>query len=163
VADDRAEEILDRLRAGGGRVTRSRRLVVGALLDGPGHHVTAPEVVEAVRRVDPAFHESSVYRTLDRLTELGLVTRIEVAGGPAVFHLPRRAHHHLVCERCGRIAGASTDLLADVAERLASEHGFALRAEAVTLPGRCAACEAGDDTDAAAPVVPGPAHDHDPA
>lgn len=141
-------------------MTRSRRLVVEALLGGLGHHVTAPEVVEAVRRVDPAFHESTVYRTLDRLTELGLVTRIEVAEGPAVFHLPRRAHHHLVCERCGRIVGASPELLAEVADRLAAEHGFVLRPEAVTLPGRCAACDDGDVAAAGSPSS-GHAHGHD--
>ncbi|QXC63088.1 transcriptional repressor [Aquihabitans sp. G128] len=138
--DARAAEILDRLRDGGGRITHARKLVVEVLVGGASHHVTAPEVVEAVRAVDPDFHESTVYRTLDRLAELGVVTRIEVAGGTAVFHLPEQAHHHLVCEGCGAIIGADPELLAAVAARLRAEHGFVLRAEAVTLPGRCAAC-----------------------
>lgn len=140
--DDRATEILDRLRASGGRITQSRKLVVDVLVSGPSHHVTAPEVVEAVRAVDPDFHESTVYRTLDRLSDLGLVTRIEAVGGPAVYHLPEEAHHHLVCDRCGRIIGTEPGLLADVAARLARDHGFVLRPEAVTLPGHCADCAA---------------------
>lgn len=159
VTDLRADEMLARFRASGGRVTESRRLVVDALLGGDSHHVTAPEVVEAVRAVDPDFHESTVYRTLDRLTELGLVTRIEAAGGAAIYHLPHDAHHHLVCDRCGRTTGADPDLLADVAARLAREHGFVLRPEAVTLPGRCADCTALADG-AEVPAAPRADHTH---
>ncbi|MCU1497467.1 MAG: fur [Acidimicrobiales bacterium] len=140
VRDARATEILERLRSGGGRITSARTLVVEVLVAGPNHHVTAPEVVDAVRAVDPAFHESTVYRTLERLEELGVVTRIEVTGGAAVYHLPMQAHHHLLCERCGRITGGDPRLLAEVAARLLADHGFVLRPQAVTLPGRCADC-----------------------
>ncbi|CAN5700762.1 Fur family transcriptional regulator [soil metagenome] len=159
--DARATEILDRLRDGGGRITHARKLVVEVLVGGSSHHVTAPEVVDSVRAVDPDFHESTVYRTLDRLAELGVVTRIEVAGAAAVYHLPERAHHHLVCEGCGAILGADPELLSAVAARLLAEQGFVLRSEAVTLPGRCADCtrRAGDPP--AAPVEPPEPHPHD--
>jgi Fur family ferric uptake transcriptional regulator len=138
--NDRVEEILGRFRAGGGRVTEPRRAVVHALVASTHHHVTVPALLQALRQVDPDVHESTVYRTLDRLADLGVVTPIEQPGGPTVYHLPERAHHHLVCEGCGRIVGASPDLLTSVGERLAAEHGFALRHEAVTLPGLCAEC-----------------------
>ena len=131
---------MDRLRASGGRVTQSRRQVVEALVRGPGHHLTAPQVLDGVRQADAQFHESSVYRTLDRLVEIGAVTRIDVSGGSTVYHLPARAHHHLMCDGCGRITGADPDLLATVAERVRREQGFILRDEAVTLPGRCRDC-----------------------
>lgn len=156
MTDAQVAQILDRFRAAGGRVTDARRQVVEALVAADGHHITAPQVLDAVRRQDPAFHESTVYRTLDRLAELGVVTVIEVAGGPAVYHLPTRAHHHLVCDRCGRVVGASPDLLRTVADRLRAEYGFELRAEAVTLPGRCVGCEVPTGP---APV-PGLHHDH---
>lgn len=114
--------------------------MVEALVGGPGHHLTAPQVLDALRRTDAQFHESSVYRTLDRLVEIGAVTRIDVSGGSTVYHLPARAHHHLVCDRCGRISGADPDLLSGVAEQVRRDQGFVLRDEAVTLPGRCHDC-----------------------
>ncbi len=116
--------------------------MVEALVGGPGHHLTAPQVLEAVRRIDGQFHESSVYRTLDRLVEIGAVTRIDVSGGSTVYHLPARAHHHLVCDGCGRISGADPDLLAAVADQVRRDQGFVLRDEAVTLPGLCGECAA---------------------
>lgn len=138
----RVDAILERLRSDGGRVTAARRHVVEVLVALEGHHVTAPELVAAVRAADPDAQESTVYRTVDRLVAHEILTPIETAGGATTFHFSTAAHHHLVCERCGRVLGAAPDLLAEVADRLRREHGFELRADAVTLPGRCIDCDA---------------------
>lgn len=137
---DRVAQILDRLRSDGGRVTAARRRVVEALVTGPHHHVTAPELLVSVREVDPHAQESTVYRTLERLVEIGALTPIETPGAATTYHLASVAHHHLVCDRCGRVVGAPADLLDEVAARLRAEHGFVLRPDAVTLPGRCVDC-----------------------
>jgi len=160
VADGGAQEILDQLRRSGVRLTGPRVAVVEALVASPGHHVTAGEVVEHLRRVDPGFHESTVYRSLERLVEAGLITRIEVDSGPAVYHLTTAPHHHVVCERCGRVTGVPADLLDGVAKKLLGAHSFELRTDAVTLPGRCIRCP----EPASGPVSMGTgsalAHDH---
>ena len=109
-ATERTEEIVERLRRGGGRMTRPRRMVIDALVQGPGHHMTAADIVAAVRADDPEFYESTVYRTLDLLLELGIVERVQLGPGGAVFHLPHRPHHHLVCERCGDVLEIPADL-----------------------------------------------------
>jgi Fur family transcriptional regulator, ferric uptake regulator len=142
VSDARADDILDRLRDEGGRVTATRRVVIDAMLASPSHHLTAADVVEAVRRSEPGFHPSTVYRTLDRLTELGVVDRIQIGAGPAVHHLTHRPHHHLVCEACGAVQEAPDDLLDAVAARVARDHGFALNPATSALQGLCAACVA---------------------
>lgn len=139
-----AADILERIRDEGGRVTTSRRLVIEAMVSSGSHHLTANDVVAAVRRAhDPEFHASTVYRTLDRLTELGVVDRIQMGAGPAVYHLAHPRHHHLVCDRCGAVEEAPSDLLDGVTARLAGESGFVLRPGATTLHGLCAACAAG--------------------
>jgi Fe2+ or Zn2+ uptake regulation protein len=142
VTDERARRIAGRLRDRGGRMTRPRRVVIEALLSGPGHHKTASEIVAAIRADDPGFYESTVYRTLDRLLELGVVERVQLGSGGAVFHLPHRPHHHLVCERCGTVVEIPGDALDDLAARVRSEHGFRLRPSASTLVGTCAPCAA---------------------
>jgi Fur family ferric uptake transcriptional regulator len=136
------DDILERLRDGGGRVTATRRSVVEAIVDSPTHHLTATDVVEAVRRDEGDFHPSTVYRTLDRLTELGVVDRIQIGPGPAVYHLAERPHHHLVCERCGAVQEAPADALDAVAADLRTRAGFVLNAAATPLHGLCAACAA---------------------
>jgi Fur family ferric uptake transcriptional regulator len=143
-ADERAREIVERLRRDGGRVTKSRRAVIEALVTAPDHHVTAADIVAEVRADDPEFYESTVYRTLDRLLELGVVERVQLGGAGAVYHLPRAPHHHLVCQRCGAVLEIASDLLDDLAARVRAEHGFRLRPSASTLVGSCRRCDSVD-------------------
>lgn len=137
----RAEEILDRIREQGGRVTQSRRQVVEAILANADHHVTAAELVEVMRADEPEFHESTVYRVLERLAELGVVEPVQLSSGPTVFHVAHRPHHHLVCTSCGSVTEAPADLLDDITARVRGEAGFVVSAAApATLHGRCARC-----------------------
>jgi Fe2+ or Zn2+ uptake regulation protein len=139
-----AEDIVERLRRSGGRMTRPRRLVIDALARGPGHHLTAADIITAVRADDPEFYESTVYRTLDVLVELGIVERVQLGPGGAVFHLPHQPHHHLVCQRCGDVIEIPATLLDELAAQIRDEHGFRLRPSASTLVGSCATCEAAE-------------------
>ncbi|HVX17362.1 MAG TPA: Fur family transcriptional regulator [Acidimicrobiales bacterium] len=138
----RYEEIVASLRRDGGRVTATRKAVVRALLDSDDHHLTAAAVTGAVRDLDPEFQESTVYRTLDRLAELGIVEHIHIGSGAAVYHLSDadHRHHHLVCDRCGRVVEVPPGLLDSVARRVERDHGFVLDAGHFALSGTCAAC-----------------------
>jgi Fe2+ or Zn2+ uptake regulation protein len=101
VRDD-AEPILALLRARGGRVTTSRRAILESFL-GVGGHVTAEALTTRVQIGQPDVHESTVYRFLDELERLGVVDHVHLGHGPAVYHLASDAHHHLVCEGCGKV------------------------------------------------------------
>lgn len=143
-----ADEILSLLRASGDRVTASRRAVVEALVAG-GHHVTADEIVARVAARDeaeggdPDAHRATVYRTLDRLEELGVVSHVHLGHGPSTFHLDhvdRGRHHHAVCSSCGEVVEVPIDALAGLAATLRSAHGFELAPQHFALSGRCASC-----------------------
>lgn len=95
--------------------------------------------------IDPEFHESTVYRVLERLTDLHILQAVEVRSGATVFHLADAAHthHHLICTGCGSITETDGRVLDDVADRLSRRHGFALKVDSpTTLLGRCADCGA---------------------
>lgn len=138
----RYDQIVALLRRDGGRLTAARKAVVRALLEADDHHLTAADVTASVRDLDPDFQESTVYRTLDRLVELGVVDHVHLGHGAAVYHLTdeRHRHHHLVCSRCGRVIEASPSLLDAVARTVKREHGFVLEAGHFALGGLCAEC-----------------------
>ena len=142
MSKEQVDEILDRLRRHGGRVTTPRRVVIDAMLGSDDHHLVAADIVAQVRRQHPDFYESTVYRTLDRLVELQIVDRIQIGQGPAVFHLSHRAHQHLVCDDCGAVSEADPDLLDEVAEVLDDDQGFLVNPTTTTLHGLCADCRA---------------------
>jgi len=132
--------ILERLRADGGRVTTGRRAIVRALLTGPDHHVTADDVARVVQAEHPDVHLSTIYRTLDALEHLGVVDRVNLGPGGAIYHLTDHAHHHLVCESCGTVIEVRDELFTDLARRLDEQHGFAMPARHLAIVGRCKTC-----------------------
>lgn len=138
---DVATAILDRIRAGGGRITPARRAILAELVGG-AHHRTAAELAEAVQARLPDVHESTVYRFLDALTDLGVVEHVHLGHGPAVYHLVDSAHHHLLCETCGSVIEVPRSLLDGVARRVRDRYGFRLRPRHFALVGRCGSCPA---------------------
>lgn len=136
----RLEAILSLIRARGGRVTTARRAIVAELLDVAGAHVTAEELAARVHARVPEVHESTVYRTLHTLADLGVVVHVHLGHGPAVYHLADDAHHHLVCEACGAVTEIPDAILRSLARRVDRDYGFALDTGHFALTGRCASC-----------------------
>ena len=136
----REDELLARLRGAGVRVTRARHAVIEALVAGEHDHVTADALAARVAAAAPDVHLSTVYRTLDALEQLGLVTHVHLGHGRAVYHLTDRLHHHAVCETCGWVVELPEDVLADVQQRLRHETGFEIDPHHFALVGRCAGC-----------------------
>ena len=139
MADDRLEEILEQLRERGGRVTTPRRAIITALLDADDH-VTADALVEAVGTAHPEIHLSTVYRTLERLTELGVINHVHLGHGPAVYHLAGDSHHHLVCDDCGAIIELPANAFDALVRRVERDYGFRLDAHHFALGGHCRSC-----------------------
>jgi Fur family ferric uptake transcriptional regulator len=131
-----ADDLLDRLRAQGSRVTTARRLVISTLL-GATNHVTAEDLAATIHEQHPEVHLSTVYRTLDSLEKLGIVEHTHVGHGPAVYHVGV-SHQHLVCEECGAVIDVPIHLLADVQRALREQYGFELHIGHFALLGRCA-------------------------
>ena len=90
----------DALRARGMRWTPQRRALLEVLVQASGH-VTGVELIERARLRDPETTPSTVYRTLDVLEELGLVSHSHGHDGREEFHVwPVTEHAHLACEAC---------------------------------------------------------------
>ena len=89
--------VRDRLHAHGLRWTPQRRTLIDVLATTDGH-VTGAELIERCREVDPATTPSTVYRTLDVLEDLGLISHSHGVDGREEFHvLPMAIHGHLHC------------------------------------------------------------------
>ncbi|PSL08217.1 Fur family ferric uptake transcriptional regulator [Haloactinopolyspora alba] len=135
---------LQRLRAGGHRVTGARRAVIEVLAEAAGGHPSAEQLCGRVSERYPAVHRATVYRTLERLASLGVITHVHVGGAATTYHLAgaagRHEHLHASCRACGRIIDLPGDLLEPVRERLAAENAFDLEPPHVALSGTCHAC-----------------------
>jgi Fur family ferric uptake transcriptional regulator len=139
VEGNRLDGVLERLRARGGRVTTSTRAVVQVLAEADDH-LSANDIGERVRALHPDIHASTVYRILDRLTELGVLTHAHLGQRPAVYHLADDHHDHLVCENCGTVYDMPAAVMRPVARQVARDYGFELESGHFALGGRCLRC-----------------------
>ena len=131
------------LRGRSQRVTAGRRAVIQAL-DHLGGHPTAAQVETTVADLSPGVHRATVYRTLETLAGLGVVTHVHLSHGTTAYHLAgattSRAHLHARCRRCGAMVDLPADLLDEVRERVAVATAFTLDPGHVALSGTCASC-----------------------
>lgn len=133
-----------RLRDSGERVTRQRVLVADALA-ASGAVVTAPELYERLRRGAPWIGRATVFRTLEALVASGLARRLEQPGHIYGYVACRPGHHHHVaCDRCGRVEEIDERYITPAAELLSSELGFRVDDARLDFYGVCARCAAGD-------------------
>jgi Fur family ferric uptake transcriptional regulator len=104
--------------------------------------LTAQEIFDALRADGRDAGIASVYRALELLTRMGLVRRVELADAagyePA---LPGgEHHHHVVCERCGKVSAFEDDALERAIDRLAGRLDFDVDGHDVVLRGACEDC-----------------------
>lgn len=142
VADALSRAIV-RLREQDHRITGARRAVIETLARQDGH----PSAVELSAEIEhryPGIHLATVYRTLEVLSELGVVTHVHMSHGATAYHLAdtgsSEEHLHAQCRLCGRVYDLPANMLDDIRARLASENGFELDPNHVALSGACRAC-----------------------
>lgn len=119
------------------------RLAVIELLARQGCAMTAIEIDDRLRSTDQAIGRASVYRTLEQLEELKLVHRLEMGRGMASYERIEPSgehHHHVVCEKCGRVEPFEDPGLERAIGRLQGRVGFEVSEHEVVLRGRCPRC-----------------------
>jgi Fur family ferric uptake transcriptional regulator len=105
--------------------------------------LTARELSDELRTQGKCTGIASVYRALDLLHGLGLVQRLDVGDGTARFEPAGPGgehHHHLVCDRCGRVTAFEDARLEQAISALSERVDHAIDAHDVVLRGACPAC-----------------------
>lgn len=133
--------ILDALETAGYRLTTPRRALAALIAKRPGHF-TAEELLGEARRQRVGVTRATAFRSLDVLTELGLVERLDLPSGEHAFVACEPAHHHhIVCSSCGRSTGVHDNGLEAVAAAVARETGYRVDTHRLELYGRCPSCQ----------------------
>ncbi len=131
--------LAEALRSKGLRLTAQRQLVLDAVHE--LGHATPDQVHAKVSKVAAGVNITTVYRTLELLEELGLVTHAHLSHGAPTYHSVGEAQHiHLVCRACGGLTEIPSSTLAQLARTLDGEYGFLLDVGHVALFGVCAEC-----------------------
>jgi Fe2+ or Zn2+ uptake regulation protein len=138
------DEVVVMLRRADQRYTTGRRRLVDALIGGGG-----PMTISQILENGKGLAQSSVYRNLAILEQVGAVARIVTRDDFARYELTERLtddhHHHLICTSCGDVSdfaltSQTESKLADALKRVARSTGFSVEAHRLDLVGTCATC-----------------------
>lgn len=149
------EHALQQLEDAGYRKGGARRAVVDHL-GSQSCAVSAFEVEAALRESGRAVGRASVYRVLEQLATLRLVSRLSVGDGTTryeVSHPSGEHHHHLVCRSCGTAVEVSGADVERWAEATAGKYGFVDVTHTVEIFGTCHDCAAKPAQDPPAPAT----------
>ncbi len=132
--------LIEELRKQGMRATPQRAIIFEVIekMDG---HITVEEIYAKVQQVNSYISLATVYRTLELLQELHLITPSNLGGSQTYFALKGHGrHHHLVCLKCNGIAEFSDDIFDAIRSPLAQEYGFEVHTNHMSLFGVCRQC-----------------------
>ncbi len=128
-----------RLHAHGYRITPQRQLVLQAVET--LRHATPEELLAEVQRHASGVNLSTIYRALEVLEKVALVTHSHIGHGAPTYHaVDDHTHIHLACDACGRVESITADVLEPLARSLRADRGFDIDVSHVSFHGRCREC-----------------------
>ena len=135
------KQIESELRSRGYKITSQRHRIIDAIT-GVREHMTPAEIYEVVSRDDPGIGLVTIYRTLEILTELGLICEVHVGGNCRSYLLrrPLEHHHHLVCSECGTVVDFMDCDLSGLEDRISRASHFKIDGHILEFIGKCREC-----------------------
>jgi Fe2+ or Zn2+ uptake regulation protein len=123
------------------RCTVQRRVVLEAALN-IDNHPTADQIYDLVLDRIPDISRTTVYRNLESLVRLGLITKACHPGRVARYDRRTELHHHLICLQCENVTDISDAGLDALQIPSTSSIGFEVHDFRVQLRGICSQCRA---------------------
>ncbi len=114
-------------------------MVVDTLSEYSGH-LTVDYILAAIRLKYPSTNKTTVYRTLELLSALGMVAVTDLGGGKMEYELVGDPHHHLICSRCGTQIEVDDHFLEPLRRSLLQHYGFAANLDHFAMFGLCPEC-----------------------
>ena len=134
------DENSKRIKQQGYRLTPQRQMILGVLQEANGH-CTPEEVYQRVQTKSSAINRTTVYRTLDFLVRLGLVSTAHLQGNQVIYELAGdHPHHHLVCQQCDQVEVIDHALVATMFAELEQKSGYQINTDHLVLFGLCPHC-----------------------
>jgi Fur family ferric uptake transcriptional regulator len=134
------KEIVQKLRQSGHKVTPQRITIIKYFMES-SELLTPSALFEKVHTLDPAIGEVTVYRTLNILSELGLICMIHTGENThSYISRPPEHHGHLICSTCGKVLNFINCDVSGMEKRLSAETGFKIEDHRLDFFGHCREC-----------------------
>ncbi|MGQ9778990.1 MAG: Fur family transcriptional regulator [Bacillota bacterium] len=130
----------EKLTSKGIRLTCRRRAILEVFRQ-TAEHLSAEDVLLALRARQVKINPTTVYRNLELLAREGLLRHVDFHDGRCRYELAEGpCHHHLHCTRCGRVVEFGRCELAALEKDLSRRTNFQIHRHVLELYGLCPQC-----------------------
>jgi len=138
--------VSDKLKKKGYKFTPQRRAILEVIYGNPGNHLTSEEIYDLVKVKSPEIGLATVYRTVQLLVELDILSKLNLDDGFVRYELDthdedEHHHHHLICTECGKILEVKEDLLETIEIEIEKKYTFLIRDHKLKFFGLCEDCQ----------------------
>nr|WP_132242789.1 Fur family transcriptional regulator [Marinisporobacter balticus] len=139
------ESLKDKLKEKGYKLTPQRRATLDTIIENQGKHLSTEEIYDMVKSKCPEIGLATVYRTLQLLDELEIISKINFDDGCSRYelntHEDDHQHHHLICLNCGLVIEVEVDLMEALEEEIEKNCDFKISDHKVKFFGYCSKCK----------------------
>lgn len=134
------QTLIDRVRETGCRITQQRAAILRVLCELESH-ASAEKVHDRLVQDQPDIDLSTVYRTLEMLRDLRILSQTDLGRGCVEFEIVAdQPHHHLICLSCGHVIDLDHSYLVAMAEAIRRDLGFEPVFDHMAIFGTCERC-----------------------
>lgn len=142
----RFQQLTDKVRQRGGRLTPQRVAILRILGDSEGHP-SVEQIYDQIKDDFPTTGMATIYKTISLLKEMGEVLELGFADGSNRYDGSRpHPHPHLICTQCGEIQDLDVpgldEFVAQVSAQIAPESEYDIHSHRLDLYGICKKCRA---------------------
>ena len=143
--ENRVNQIKQQLSAHSYKLTPQREATVRVLLENVEDHLSAEDVYLLVKEKAPEIGLATVYRTLELLSDLQIIHKLNFGDGVTRYEFRAEGaehhHHHLICLNCGEVDEIIEDWLGPIERRVEKEYNFQIIDHRLTFHGICQRCK----------------------
>ena len=140
------DSTMQALKDSGHRLTPQRLMILSAVRHARDH-VTATEILKEVKQTYPYIDVSTVYRTLNVLREMRLISETNMGSGEYRYEwIGKNKHHHLICRNCDQVTLLDHKYLEGLGTEILDDYGFQSDIDHFAISGLCRDCRTLPDT-----------------
>lgn len=133
-------DIRSRLALAHMRITPARITIMECLSKASGP-LTIAELVTLTNASSTKYNQATIYRAIDTLAKKGLVKQIDFREGKYRYEIEGEHHHHLVCNRCGKITPIHEACVSLSNKTIQATYHFAVSEHHLEFFGLCGDCQ----------------------
>ena len=138
--------VSEQLKKKGYKFTPQRKAILEAIQERPGEHLSTEEIYDLVKVNFPEIGLATVYRTVQLLVELDILSKLNLDDGYVRYELSdhnedQHHHHHLICTECGKIIEVKEDMLDAIEAQIELKYSFLIKDHKLKFFGLCDTCQ----------------------